>query len=80
MDINLHEDVLNVHEGFDNIDFNIGDREARLISEIVSYQALYRVCYEDLEVIRFTHNPNEIAGMVRVYHNMDTFEFKLSIG
>merc|ERR1711893_156186 len=72
----------NVHaeQGAVHVDYNIGDPQARLIAEIVSYQACYSVDYDDISVIRVTLTPSEISGRVRVIFTGDIFEFKLSLG
>ena len=71
---------LHVEQDGANLDFEIGDPEARLISEIVSYQARYRIDYKDIHVIRATLNPTEITGRILVISTRDIFEFKLSLG
>jgi len=72
----------NLHDGTDaaHFDFDIGDPEARLIAEIVSYQARYRVEYDKISIIQATINATEITGRVRVISTRDIFEFKLSLG
>ena len=72
----------NLHEGMGaaHFDFDIGDPAARLIAEIVSYQAQYRVEYDEISIISATLNAFEIKCRVRVISTEDIFEFKLSLG